>query len=923
MTVVSETASSIPVPTDGSANVWPFPFRVDRKEDIALVLIASDGAEETVDPTAYDVTGLKLEGQGAVTYPRTGALPAGVSVRVDLSPPFTQPIDLKNQGRYAPEVVERGLDHGVQLSLNLQERLRRLRDRVSALALIVGEEVPPSEPGLDVPFITSAYLGLAGNGITDDGPKIQAEIDRLTGLGLTAFFFLDAPGGVSIRIDGKLRIKGGHTVAFTAPVLLGKNGCIAIHGAHAAETGSDDLRLLESAGIGDSFILVATSSQGGGPLSDRFGVGDRVTLIGAKDSCGNPLVWESHRITGIDDGLKRLDLADPLESAFLTSHVGSAYDAVAGSDPTIVQKQLNAHLAVGTTGPAINFTIAETDLGALAIGDWVLAEDDKRASDVLGASTQRIHRCLAQVRNVVGASVTLDRFVEHGLELAHDARLTVIDVASGIISGVSVEFAEAPDLDGDPVPSIEMAYAVSSAIFDAFVLNQGPFGSPGEALRTKLSADCWFIDGEVAYPKYLGSGQGYGWIGEWCADSGVRGTVFRGCRHSVSFAGATRSTAEAIRSFDDRVTAIDFHGYEERVCAALNPEIVGGVNAWGATRSAIGFGNAFHLAGSFDCFVRGGSVRHYRSTQHTAYGVTWDCGVDGCIVDGTRFFDVQRLAQIFENPSHPDVLIARRCGLRNIDLNLCSELVLTLEGNHSTSPTGYPIETFEVDGLRVRNAARLIRAERVSGLRLRRLDLSVVTPNPDDAYALEAIDVPSLELSDSSIRGTLRGVQLTDCTLEGSETRHPPRVWNVDFHDLTHGEVLSERGGNNGLRWVDNRYHGFTPTIGGTRASRTLFDPRIFYHQDVADDEVHEIECPQPEGIVSVWTTSGDFIQAIFTTGVGGVVTKVDAGTDSEAVGLDAVTCTDGMLGLGPRTNGALTIINRQGGTRGFYWSFG
>ncbi|ESZ17323.1 oxidoreductase [Mesorhizobium sp. L2C085B000] len=124
MTVPSETNRSGPYNGNGVTTVFDYEFKISNENYIKVVKATASGVETILtidaDYIVSDV-GNPAGGQVALTVP----LPAGQTLTMVPKVPFTQEIDLENQGAYYAETVERAFDLSVMRDQQLQEQINR------------------------------------------------------------------------------------------------------------------------------------------------------------------------------------------------------------------------------------------------------------------------------------------------------------------------------------------------------------------------------------------------------------------------------------------------------------------------------------------------------------------------------------------------------------------------------------------------------------------------------------------------------------------------------------------------------------------------------------------------------------------------------------------------------------------------------
>ncbi|TBR30209.1 MAG: hypothetical protein EPO10_04035 [Reyranella sp.] len=96
---------------NGSATVFPYGFPILSASHLSVIYTNAAGAETTLSPSEYSVTGIGARAGGSVTYTRSGSpIASGTKLTILRTVPYTQTTVLSNQGGYYPEVVEARLD---------------------------------------------------------------------------------------------------------------------------------------------------------------------------------------------------------------------------------------------------------------------------------------------------------------------------------------------------------------------------------------------------------------------------------------------------------------------------------------------------------------------------------------------------------------------------------------------------------------------------------------------------------------------------------------------------------------------------------------------------------------------------------------------------------------------------------------------
>src|SRR5690349_20499961 len=106
---VSSSTNKIIGSGNGVTTAWPFSFKVLDPEHLVVTYADAAGDETTLDASDYLVilnADQDASPGGTVTY--SPAIASGTRLTILRSVPYTQAIDLKNQGGFFPEVLERG-----------------------------------------------------------------------------------------------------------------------------------------------------------------------------------------------------------------------------------------------------------------------------------------------------------------------------------------------------------------------------------------------------------------------------------------------------------------------------------------------------------------------------------------------------------------------------------------------------------------------------------------------------------------------------------------------------------------------------------------------------------------------------------------------------------------------------------------------
>jgi hypothetical protein len=122
MTISSEINKSGPYKGNGVSTQFDFDFKIEQAAHLHVIRTSLDGVETVLVENDYQVS-LDADRTGSVKL--SEPLPTGEKLTLLLNPPFTQLVDLPNQGAWNPEVLESALDKLTSCLLKLREEVSR------------------------------------------------------------------------------------------------------------------------------------------------------------------------------------------------------------------------------------------------------------------------------------------------------------------------------------------------------------------------------------------------------------------------------------------------------------------------------------------------------------------------------------------------------------------------------------------------------------------------------------------------------------------------------------------------------------------------------------------------------------------------------------------------------------------------------
>lgn len=145
MTIQSTVNDGITYSGNDSATTFAFPFKVDLNTQIEVIIRDALGVETTaVLNTDYTVAGFTVEGSGVVTYPISGdPLATGKKITIKPKMDYLQSTDIRNQGRFAPEIHENAFD-------TLMMHIKELKGEINrTIQFKKSSEITGAEFGVD------------------------------------------------------------------------------------------------------------------------------------------------------------------------------------------------------------------------------------------------------------------------------------------------------------------------------------------------------------------------------------------------------------------------------------------------------------------------------------------------------------------------------------------------------------------------------------------------------------------------------------------------------------------------------------------------------------------------------------------------------------------------------------------------------
>lgn len=223
---VSNSTNKIIGNGNGATTSWPFSFKVFDPEHLVVTYTDAGGDESTLDPGDYTVSlNADQDASPGGTLGYSPAIASGTKLTILRSVPYTQATDLKNQGGFFPEVLERGFDLVVMQVQQLREQLARalkLSPSQSAIGELEATDAARagSYLGFDLAGNLSLYAGVAAQSVsTAMQPVVSAASLALAraALGLGSLATLTKATNADLANMAQGTLKGRLTAGAGAP----------------------------------------------------------------------------------------------------------------------------------------------------------------------------------------------------------------------------------------------------------------------------------------------------------------------------------------------------------------------------------------------------------------------------------------------------------------------------------------------------------------------------------------------------------------------------------------------------------------------------------------------------------------------------------------------------------------------------------
>ncbi len=653
---------------------------------------------------------------------------------------------------------------------------------------------PSGAVEIPIELDSDAILGLVLDGVTDDGPAINAALDAVEDGERGAHLLIHGAAGQICYINSIVQMKASNCILDTdVPILFGPLGKVQIFG-EAEETPtlySDKPALTADAPSGSTVLHLDSVSY--------FTAGNYIGLRGHRDANGKPTQTFFSYITAVNVGALTITLETPLDETYKALNVTTW----SNKESQVTRVEQSALTGTPDRGDVV---INVGSSAVFSVGDIVQIIDDTPTTD--GDLTEQpgnyVHKELTFIVAIPnGTSIQLSHGLYHSYNPARDGRVVRIrcvnnsEVRNFVCRWTSTSTASSH--------AFELRYGYGSGF-----RNCRAKGVPGaswttQAFRLTDSYASWVKDCRASGADDVTPGRGYGATFYGSTECLIEGGLYESCRHSVLwYNGATACTAIGVKSNDARISDFDWHGADCNYNQAIGCTATGGDQNTGdsSIRTAFKVGNPSHvLPGDHFNTVIGCKVVNYQGVAFEVIpdaqeNVFRDCEVHGAEVG-------IKSGPIVETPTLLSMGTVVS-GVRFYDV----PVPFQLDGGGSKILTKWVIEnnTWTRCGPFVVDNAPKFRFTRNR----------IIDPAMGSNYSFTATGCTGIQVKGNDFSDAPKGFAFGTCP--------DFRVTQNDLHDLTASTIVfRDNGGNAGYLFRDNDYIGYTPTSSiGTASVGTI-----------------------------------------------------------------------------------------------------
>ena len=624
---------------------------------------------------------------------------------------------------------------------------------------LTSSTVEPADVTIPDSHVTTKYLddieGIDFSAGADNGALLQEFLDDLS-----------ASGGGKVVGDGRAipLLTSTALPSFVTgeglKLSLGPTATFGIAGAKKAAFSG--IRLISDATAAATTLALDTAPVGGDVVSAYAVIGSPISL---KDGISQ----ESCTIVDIDDDTRTVTVASALTYSYAAASATVAVEAA-------------ARLASNNTPRSDQVTVEAADIAQLAVGDWVMLEDDRRTG---GATTY------LEIRQIVGIETAGDNIISlsgqtrRSYLVANHARLTVLEPARrSALIGCSVECFGTPAADRfDPL--FEVRYALDSVMQSCEYAGTDTTGRRGNMFRIHKSYNSHALDCIGRNPLYTNEGEGNVGVIAYSTLCSMQRLYAQGARHGGQFIAATESALVDCTSVDTLLTALEGHGLNSVGCYIRGKEISFTSRTASASNVAFALGNDSWRDGDHECTIEAPNLGPFQGNSGVAVARVFTPSTYPTLKN-IHANDVQKFL-IHRDTSGAGTLTVEGLAVIDCSVRRCADRVFDLQGKISGGSVKSLVSA-KITGFRGEGLTRGVLAHDVDGLVIEDSSFEFDTPDAaSERYLLAAKRTDGLYVVGTKGYAPNRGWDLEDC-----ET-----AFFLDSHLIALGDTewLKDRGG--------------------------------------------------------------------------------------------------------------------------------
>jgi parallel beta-helix repeat protein len=430
-------------------------------------------------------------------------------------------------------------------------------------------------------LVTGLDLNLVGDGVTNDGSRLQSLLDSYRYANEIVMIVLDSKDGY--YINNTIKIPSNIHLRCIAPIYFGKYGTFNIFGETRSLPKSGAPYLLSDI-ISSNKILVSNC--------ELFSIGDTIEIY-SSPKIRSIITEINNNILTLDDIINDIKLSD------YTKNI-SVYIEV-------------YHTVVEDVLPMSN-KIKLQYINNINEFDYIRVSDTRLCSDTAGTSSNRVNIEITQVTAIdrVNNIISVSNNLVNIYSINYSAFIEVLEpVVNSSIEGVRIHYRERSSSRN--YHGIKLVYSVNCNITNCHIV-RGLYGNLGHAFHISDSFNSVIINCSSNNPMYTGSGEGYGFCLNRSSFCRILNCIANGDRHGYLIQASNNCILGSSHCLNDKSSGIDIHGINSQYNLITDCLIAGGEdNATNtSSRTGIKIGNTSHFHGDHNNIIQNCIIQNYK-----------------------------------------------------------------------------------------------------------------------------------------------------------------------------------------------------------------------------------------------------------------------------------------------------------------------